>query len=273
MSTSQRLTKKQKKGLAFRERKTGKRQQGKGRHKNELSGMEYNAIPFMEGEALLGLEGDPAQDQGVPRKEVSKTCRHEEGDVVQHKKGKSGSKSKGDAEKEDVSVSVAVLKGKKRTREDDGVEAEGREDRVEVDGRSKSKRKKAAEEEEEEEEEKQQKNQPKQKFILFIGEFFPCLLHVCLLIFHFVLNLFPRQSEIHYDTRKDRESFCVMRCVLLYPYISVGSLTYSSLPFLLSQILSQGSVCSPRKSRLDRNQNRKVALFWNSHIGTLFSKL
>ncbi len=222
MSTSQRLTKKQKKGLAFRERKTGKRQQGKGRHRNGLSGMEYNAIPSMEGEALLGLDGDPAQDQGIPHKEDSKTCRHEEGDVVQHKKGKGGSKGKGDAEKEDVSVSVAVLKGKKRMREDEGIEAEGREGRAEVEGRSKTKRKKVAEgeeeEEEEEEEEKQQKNQPKQKFILFIGEFL-----LCLLTFHSV-NLFPRQSEIHYDKSKDSESFCFMRCVLPYPYSSYFSL-------------------------------------------------
>jgi len=178
MSTSQKLTKKQKKGLAFRERKTGKRQPGKGRHRNELSGMEYNAIPSMEGEVLFGLEGDPAQDQGVPRKDDSKTCRHEEGDAVQHKKGKSGSKSKGDAEKEDVSVSVAVLKGKKRKREDDGVDEESREDCVGVEGRSKTKRKKVTKEEGEEEE-KQQKNQSKQKFILFIGEFLSYLFHVC----------------------------------------------------------------------------------------------
>lgn len=166
MSTSQKLTKRRKKSLAFRERKTGKRQQGKERYRNGLFSMEYNAIPSMEGEDVLVLDGYKAQDQRVPHKENSKACRHEEGDAVQHKKSKVSSKSKGDAEKEDVSLSVAVLKGKKRMREDEVGEAEGEE---EVEGGStKTKRKKVGEEGGEE-----RKEELKQRFILFVGEFLP----------------------------------------------------------------------------------------------------
>ncbi len=191
MSAAQKLTKKQKKSLAFRERKAvSKRQQGKERHKNELISMECNSIPVMEGESVLACDGRTVEDQGVTHQADGKARDDEERHEVQRKKGKDGARN---AEKEDVRFSVTVLKGKKRKREDG---SEGEADRQEVVA---SKRRKSVEADDEE-----MKDKSRQRLILFVGR---------------LTNLFDsmsfsspkRQSEIHHDKGSNREALFIMR--------------------------------------------------------------
>ena len=108
------LTKKQKKGLAFRER-TGKRHS-----RNELIEMEAAAVPVMEDQDIASVQCDTLQDQK----------KHKEGDetvgVSGHdKQGKVASKGKARAEEKDVSASVEEVKTRKRKRaHEDGVQAD-----------------------------------------------------------------------------------------------------------------------------------------------------
>lgn len=69
MSAPQKLTKKQKKGLAFRERKTGK-------NKNVVEGdmdIHDNAIPILENQDLAGLHGAEVEGERVEKKESKST--------------------------------------------------------------------------------------------------------------------------------------------------------------------------------------------------------
>ncbi|KAF8167701.1 hypothetical protein B0H34DRAFT_792396 [Crassisporium funariophilum] len=113
MSATQKLTKKQKKGLAFRERKTtGKRQE-----KNDLTEMEANAIPTMEDQDLAGDDSNTAEAAGVEDPKKRKERNDESGSKERRKEGKVSSKGKGKAEAEDVPVSDALVKSTKRKRE------------------------------------------------------------------------------------------------------------------------------------------------------------
>ena len=179
MSTAQKLTKKQKKSLAFRERKSAsKRQQGKERHKNELISMECNSIPVMEGESVLACDGCTVEGQGVTHQADGKAHDDEERRQVQRKKRKGSSTG---AEKEDVRFSDAVLKGKKRKREDGGTEGEAEEEVA-------RKRRGSIGGETDDEE----KDNSKQRFILFIGRL--------TILFDAISFYLPaRQSEIYHD--------------------------------------------------------------------------
>ncbi|KAF9477516.1 hypothetical protein BDN70DRAFT_881077 [Pholiota conissans] len=173
MSTSQKLTKKQKKGLAFRERKSGKRQGCN----NELDDMEANAVPAMEDPDLPGGDGAPAEAAGDDRKAKGKAGGDAQGRAGDRKEGKVGSKGKGKAKAEEVSDAVDVVRkaatGQKRKREaedrEEGVKAkEGGENAAE-----KSSGKKSAKRKKTDGGDKPQpdgKGKPaKQRFILFLG--------------------------------------------------------------------------------------------------------
>ncbi|KAF8202992.1 hypothetical protein BJ912DRAFT_336336 [Pholiota molesta] len=169
MSTSQKLTKKQKKGLAFRERKTGKRH---GTKRNELDDMEANAVPAMEDAGLTGDDGDQAEAAGDDRTAKGKAGGDKEGGEGQRQEGKVGRKGKGKAAPEDVPVAVEAVKkatGQKRKREaeEEGA-AEGGENAAEKGTTKKSTKRKKTDGE--------SKSQPdgkdkpaKQRFILFLG--------------------------------------------------------------------------------------------------------
>ena len=180
MSTAQKLTKKQKKSLAFRERKgsTSKRQQGKQRHKNELISMDCNSIPVMEGESVLACDGCAVEGQGDTYQEDGKARDDEEGHEVELKKRKGSSRC---AEKEDVRLSHTVLKGKKRKRED-GESSGGLGEAEEEAAR---KRRRSVEGEADDEE---KKDNSKQRFILFIGRL--------TILFHPILFLSPPAKAI-----------------------------------------------------------------------------
>ncbi|KAF4623130.1 hypothetical protein D9613_002167 [Agrocybe pediades] len=164
MSSTQKLTKKQKKGLAFRERKSGK-------GKNGLDDMEANAVPAMEDQDIAGSDSHPVEAPGADHKKKGK----EDGNKVGHegtgKEGKAGGKGKGKAEAGDVSVSVekvgkgASAKKRKREEDDDGVaEVEGKGDGKEKSKKT-SKRKKTGGDKPADGKEAPSK----QRFILFLG--------------------------------------------------------------------------------------------------------
>ena len=104
MSNIQKLTKKQKKGLAFRERKTGK-----GKKKDDLIDMENNAVPLMEDQDHTGDDGNPSAVGGEEGKERGKTERVAEGDEEKRTEGRKGSKGKSKAEEGDVHVAVELF--------------------------------------------------------------------------------------------------------------------------------------------------------------------
>ena len=156
MATTPKLTKKQKKSLAFRDRKTSKRQYPNDQKKiNEHNSMEGDGHPALEGQDIFGLGCSKDQAERDANEEDGATVGYEEGDAVQHKKGKVSKQSKGETENENVPLSVAVLKGKKRKREveDDGEVAKN------------AKQMSSAGKEPDDE------NKTRQKFILFVGEY------------------------------------------------------------------------------------------------------
>ena len=165
MSATQKLTKKQKKGLAFRERKTGKRQPSTAnqREKDGIDDMEDNAVPAMEDQDHIGADGGEAEVEGVDDKKAGKARGHQEGDVGRREEGKVGGKGKSKAKEEDVREPVSVLKKSgKRKRE---IEGEEEDEEKEKDDTAKklTKRKKVAGGE--------QDDKGKQRFILFVGEY------------------------------------------------------------------------------------------------------
>ncbi|KAH9486555.1 putative RNA-binding protein [Psilocybe cubensis] len=144
MNSTQKLTKKQKKGLAFRERKTGK-----GQTKNAVvDDMETNAIPLMEDQDLAGSDSYPSEIPGGDDETKGKTTNVQNRVEGEPKEGKVGAKGKGKgkgkAETETSIVAVEKMKGqpKKRKRSDED-EAEKDGDENLQDGvKKKSKRKK-----------------------------------------------------------------------------------------------------------------------------------
>ena len=153
MSGTQKLTKKQKKGLAFRERKTGKRQD-----RDDLSEMEANAIPAMEDQDLAGADGGAVEVAGGDYKKTGQAVDNAIRDEGKRKESKVGSKGKGKAERQDVPVPVEVVKKEtKRKRE-------GAQDSQ--DGQSKKRKRMDDNDKTPGDLEKA----GKQRFILFVGE-------------------------------------------------------------------------------------------------------
>lgn len=162
MNSTQKLTKKQKKSLAFRERKTGK-----GQGKNELDDMEANAVPAMEDQDIAGDDSNPPQVPGDGGEEKGKAGN----DAVRHegkrKEGKLGGKGKGKAEKEDVPVAVEKLnssKKRKRDAEEDESKQEDEDTTAEQSSKKTSKRKKTGDEKQ------ASTKEGKQRYILFLGK-------------------------------------------------------------------------------------------------------
>src|SRR5260221_11713171 len=124
MSATPKLTKKQKKSLAFREHKATKQQH---RNKNGHSSMGDNAYFTLEDQDIFALDGGEVEVEEDAHEEDGTPVGYEEENAVQRKKSKVGKQSKGETEKEDVPVVVAVLKGKrKRENEGEGEEGHGR---------------------------------------------------------------------------------------------------------------------------------------------------
>ncbi|KAF8973613.1 hypothetical protein BDZ97DRAFT_1647687 [Flammula alnicola] len=167
MSATQKLTKKQKKGLAFRERKSGKQQR-----RDELSAMETNAVPAVEDQDITGHHSDTVEIGGDVRQTKGNAVDDTIGSKGQPKEGKVGGKGKGKAKTEDVPVAVEVVRkaSKKRKREEEAAEAaKGVEGVAEENPTKKSaKRKKVGEETKAKAGESTEKSS-KQRFILFLG--------------------------------------------------------------------------------------------------------
>lgn len=150
MSGTQKLTKKQKKGLAFRERKTGKRQ-----GPDDLSDMEANAIPVVEDQDLAGADGDEIEVAGDDYKKTGKAVDNAIGDEGKRKESKVGSKGKGKAEKQGVPVPVEVVKKRKREGLQDSQDSQSKKrKRMDDNDKTPGDMEKAG----------------KQRFILFVGE-------------------------------------------------------------------------------------------------------
>ena len=159
------LTKKQKKGLAFRQRTTGKR-----RPRDELMEMETAAIPIMEDQDIASIQSDTLQDQKKIR-EGDETARVS----IQDKQGRVARKGKKTAEENDVLVSIEVVKTIKRKRPSCEDEAQG--DQIsESQSRKVLKRKK--DKDVTQSSETKGKTAVKQRFILFIGSRFSCSLQL-----------------------------------------------------------------------------------------------
>ncbi|KIM47808.1 hypothetical protein M413DRAFT_439487 [Hebeloma cylindrosporum] len=155
MSSTQKLTKKQKKGLAFRERKAGKRPA-----RDDLSEIEANAIPVVEDQDLAGGDGDTIEVERDDYKKTGKAVDNAIGDEGKRKESKVGSKGKGEAEKQGVPDPVEVVKKeKKRKRESETAEGDGqskktaKRKRLDADEKTPVDTEKAG----------------KQRFILFVG--------------------------------------------------------------------------------------------------------
>ncbi|KAK7059184.1 hypothetical protein VNI00_001811 [Paramarasmius palmivorus] len=131
-STTRKLTKKQKKALAFRERKSGKGP------KNVSDDMEGNEVPTMEDQDLLDLQGDEVEDKAMDKTQEGSKDMEKRSNVVPRN-------GKGKAKEEVVPVEEAASspgKTKKRKREN---EKETDEVQVEEQSQQKSKRRKTGE--------------------------------------------------------------------------------------------------------------------------------
>lgn len=163
MSNVQKLTKKQKKGLAFREGKAGKR---KG---NGVPDMEDNAVPAMEDQGHAGDDGGAVEIRGDDRQKTGKEVDNKVRDEGKRSDDKTAGKGKGKAAEEDARESAQVVKkevSKKRKRENDesGEGEEGAEDKKSSSGAKATKKKKGGADA------KEEKEKPsKQRFILFLG--------------------------------------------------------------------------------------------------------
>jgi len=196
MSTTQKLTKKQKKGLAFRERQSTKRKHGDA----TIADMDDNAVPIMEDQDLATISCDRSQVEGDAKqtKSTTSTGEIEKGSGQSEGKGKEKGKQESgldvesnrprkrkrenevDVEEEDVPKKSAVMKRIKSRDEGSG---EG----VEKDAGSTT-------------------AQQKQRFILFVGaRVIPKNVHG--LIAHGNL----RQFKVHYLKRSHSSSLCRVR--------------------------------------------------------------
>jgi nucleolar protein 6 len=157
------LTKKQKKGLAFRQRTVGKR-----RSRNELMEMETAAVPTMEDQDIASIQSDTLQDQ-KKRREGDETVRVSDHD----KQGRLARKGKGTAEENNVLVSVEVVKTIKRKRAS-GEDGSKEDQTSEFQPRKVLKRKKNNDVTQSSE--TKGNTAVKQRFILFVGSRFSCSL-------------------------------------------------------------------------------------------------
>jgi len=147
MGAPQKLTKKQKKGLAFRERKTGK-------NKNAAEGdmdIHDNAVPILENQDIAGLYGSEVEDERVEKKESKSTS------------GSHQTSSKG---KEKAIEESLVGKTKKRKREAADLEFGQIETTM---GERSQKRKKGGSKDDPLDNTEKVQGQGKQRFILFVG--------------------------------------------------------------------------------------------------------
>lgn len=166
MSTSQKLTKKQKKGLAFRDRKSGKR------HGQDELSMEANAVPAMEDEDITGNVSAADKDTGNNDKKKGKTVDDAGRGEGKRQEGKVGSKGKGKAKAEEFSGPVEVGKkgAQKRKREDDGEDAvDGKQASKTTAPTQTAKRKKTADGDSTKEAKDKTEKPAKQRFLLFLG--------------------------------------------------------------------------------------------------------
>ncbi|KAG6862169.1 hypothetical protein C0995_004251 [Termitomyces sp. Mi166 len=147
MSATVKLTKKQKKGIAFRERKTGNK-----RSKDEVHTLEDNDVPIMEDQDALATEGPSVEmEEDVEGKKSKSASKVSEND------NQAKGKRKAD---EDTNVSEP----KKRKRQDADVDAPESTDEKPV-----AKRKKAVEDAGESGQNTKVAAKSKQRFILFVG--------------------------------------------------------------------------------------------------------
>ena len=164
-SSQKRLTKKQQKALAFRDRKSGKKTKGSNKD-DDLAEMDSNAIPAMEDQDLAGLTGGEV--------EVAASLDQAQ-DQERRKKGDTTAKGKGKRKGEDggTKVEVAPTLGRKRKREQDEEvrEDEGEGVAMEVDGEEKVEKGQPRKKEKQvgKEGNADGEDSRKQKFILFVG--------------------------------------------------------------------------------------------------------
>jgi hypothetical protein len=201
MSNPPKLTKKQKKSLAFRERTIGKRHS-----KNGVIEMETTAVPVMEDQDIASMHRDTLEDMGSQkkRKEGNEKVRlPNQGRVTNKGKGEEKEKAE-ETEGEDVSVSVEVVKAtkRKRTHEDQAREDQTSEPQS-------IKRKKGTSETKE-------KTAAKQRFILFVGSRLSCSLQWIT-----IQSKFPRQFQVYDNSRSDSGPLCSLRSVLLVHYLFI----------------------------------------------------
>lgn len=125
-SSQKKLTKKQQKALAFRDRKSGKKTKGSSKDV-DLAEMDANAIPTMENQGLASLTGGEVEVAAILDQAQDQECG---------KKGNTISKGKGKCKGEDgdAKVEVATKLGRKRKREQDEEVGEGEGVAMEVDG-------------------------------------------------------------------------------------------------------------------------------------------
>ncbi|KAH0590958.1 hypothetical protein J132_07791 [Termitomyces sp. J132] len=154
MSATVKLTKKQKKGIAFRERKTGKRRSKDG---DGVHDSENNDVPVMEDQDALATEGPSMEvEETVEKKPKSKSTSKVSGSDNQAK-----GKRKADEEEGDVSS-----KPKKRKRQDADVDVDAPDSGEE---KPVAKRTKSVGDGKESGQDTKVMAKTKQRFILFVG--------------------------------------------------------------------------------------------------------
>ncbi|KAG6879870.1 hypothetical protein C0992_010539 [Termitomyces sp. T32_za158] len=156
MSVAIKLTKKQKKGIAFRERKIGNRRSKDG---NGVHNSEDNDVPVMEDQDALATEGAPVEMEEV----AEGTKKSKSASKVSGEDDQDEGKYKAKADEEDTEHSSS--KSKKRKRQDANVDApESAEEKQPV-----AKRKKSVEDVGESGQDTKVAAKSKQRFILFLG--------------------------------------------------------------------------------------------------------
>jgi nucleolar protein 6 len=160
MSTSQKLTKKQKKSLAFRERKQSKSRSFRAGHGLEV---ENSGLPVMEVQDLAGLQSGGLEGQELEERSTGAGKRV---DAEERKKGGKVDRKSDRQHPKDV-VGTAAKESKKRKRE------EAQEVCAAVRRPKRKKSEAVAESREDEDaeagEKKPLKGEAKQRFILFLG--------------------------------------------------------------------------------------------------------
>jgi len=173
-SEGSKLTKKQKKSLTFRERKSGKRSKTTEAPDaaksfvdgdDELAEMDANALPAMEDQDIAGMEGDSVEVGAVPSKAGGEAAKGVQGGRVVPKKKKV---------EVPVEAKVGEAVGKPEPRSKDKGKGKAKDDTPRDAPQAVKKRKRDEDEEEDEKGEekmskKSKKGDIKQRFILFVG--------------------------------------------------------------------------------------------------------